>query len=88
MLLQSPDRQVPLDCPGSGDQANRQKSGTTENVEVHVGLRDGARLVQEVGPGQEKHSRQENPEIAVFFHLRLAPGYMRLSLYCEHFFYL
>jgi hypothetical protein len=57
MLLQSLDKQMSPDCPGPGEQAHRQNSGTTENIEVHVGLRAGARLVQEVCPGQEEHGR-------------------------------
>ena len=86
MLLQFLDKQVPPDGPGPDDQANGRKGRTPENIKIPVGLRHGARCVQEVCTGQESHDRQEDCEIAVFFHLRLAPGSMRLSLFFENFF--
>jgi len=50
VLLQSLDKQVSPDCTRPREQAHRQNRGTTENIEVHIGLRAGARLVQEVMP--------------------------------------
>ena len=72
MLLQSPDREVPLDGPTHCHQADRRDSRASDKVNVHVPFGAGSRFVEEVGAGQEEHGRKENAEIAVFSHGCLA----------------
>jgi hypothetical protein len=70
MVLHSPDRQVPLDCPGRCHQADRRDGRTSDKVEVQVPFRVGSRLVQQVGPGQEEEGRKDNPKGTIFSHPR------------------
>ncbi|HKM79669.1 MAG TPA: hypothetical protein VJY15_01720 [Candidatus Acidoferrum sp.] len=68
MLLQSPERQVPLDCPGPRQKANRRDGCTSEHENVRVPLGVSSRLVQEEYPGQEESGREENADITFCSH--------------------
>ncbi len=68
MLLQPPDRELPLDCPTHCHQADRGDSRTNHKVNVHVPVGAASRFVEEVGPRQEEHWGKENAETAVFSH--------------------
>jgi hypothetical protein len=72
MLLQPPDRKLPLDCPTHCHQADRRDSRTSHKVNVRVPLRAASRFVEEVGPSQEECWGKENAEAAVFSHQCLA----------------
>jgi hypothetical protein len=72
MLVESPDRQVPLDCPGPGHKANRGDGCTSEHEKVRVPLGVSSRFAQEEYPGQEECGREENAEITFCSHGCLA----------------
>ena len=72
MLVQSPDRHVPLDCPKTCHKANRRDGCTSEHDDVRVPLGVDSRFAQEEYPGQEKCGRDENAEITFCSHGCLA----------------
>ena len=79
MLLQPPDRKLPLNCPTRCHQADRQDSGTSEKVKVHVPVGAGVGFVEEIDPGQEECWGKENAEGGVLSHGCLAKGRVRYS---------
>jgi hypothetical protein len=89
MLLQSADRQVSLDCPGSYHQADRRNGRTSDKEKVHIPLEIGSRFVQQAGPGQE--SVKQCPDYGLFsLLLGLRPlsytvtnTYSRKQFYCN-----
>jgi hypothetical protein len=68
MLLHSPDREAPLDCPTRCHQAHRRDGRTKDKAKVQVPIGVSSRNEQEVSPGQEKYGWKENAETAVFSH--------------------
>lgn len=72
MLVQPPDRQVPLDCPGPCHEANRGDGCPGEDEKVRVPLGVHSRFAQEEYPGQEECGRDENAEITFGSHGCLA----------------
>jgi hypothetical protein len=79
MLLQSPDRKLPLNCPTHCHQADRRDSRTSDKVKVHVPLGAGVRLVEEVDPSQEECWGKENAEAGMLSHGCLGKGRVRYS---------
>lgn len=79
MLLQPPDRKLPLNCPTHCHQADRRDSGTSDKVKVHVPVGAGVGFVEEVDPGQEEYWGRENAEGGMLSHGCLAKGRLRYS---------
>jgi hypothetical protein len=79
MLLQSPDRKLPLNCPTHCHQADGRDSRTGDKVKVHVPLGGSVRLVEEVDPSQEERWGKKNAEAGVLSHGCLAKGRVRYS---------
>jgi len=83
MLVQSPDGQVPLDCPGPCHKANRRDGCTSEQENIHVPLGFRSRFAQEEYPSQEECGRDEHAEIPFGSHGCLAKS--RLSYLVRSF---
>ena len=79
ILLQPPDRKLPLNCPTHCHQADRRDSRTSDKVKVHVRVGAGVGFVEEVDPGQEECWGKENAEGGVLSHGCLAKGRLRYS---------
>ena len=68
MLFQSSDRIVLLEVPTGDDQAGRQHNRASDEVDVHIPLGVGSRLIDKEGPAHRENRRKKFAQIAVFSH--------------------